>query len=99
MAYSNTPTSRVGDMIDSAFLNTYGRDNFNATGANSHTGADGDGSSTLDSLDHIDFDQTGSGLSEPAAGHVRLAANNDGTMRFRAQGGSELTIAIEGHTH
>lgn len=98
MAWSETPKSTVGDMIDAAWLNTYVRDNLTALGINAHTGAAGGGSATLGSVDHNDFDEGGA-LSEPAADHVRFAANTDGTLRYRANGGSELTVSAIGHTH
>lgn len=99
MAWSATPKLIVGDLIDAAWMNTYVRDNLTALGTNAHTGAAGDGSSTLDSVDYSDMDQTGSALGEPAADHVRVAMQSDGTLRFRANGSSEKTASVEGHTH
>jgi hypothetical protein len=99
MAYSTVPTSRVGDLIDASWMNTYMRDDMTALGTHAHIGATGDGSATLDSIDHVDLDQTGSGLSEPAADHVRFAANTDGTLRFRANGATEKTVSAIGHSH
>lgn len=99
MAWSLTPRSVVGDMVDASWLNTYVRDNLNTLSTHAHAGAAGDGSAILTSLDQADLDQTGSGLGEPATGHVRFAANSDGTLRFRANGGSEKTVSDTGHTH
>jgi hypothetical protein len=79
-------------------FNTEIRDNLNALSTHSHTGAAGDGSSTLDSVDHIDLDEGGA-LSTPASGHTRFAANNDGTLRIFPDGGSEKTLSDTTHTH
>lgn len=98
MAWKEIPRLVVGDLIDSAWMNTYVRDNLNAIGVNAHTGAGGDGSAILASVNHVDLDEQGA-LSEPAAGHVRFATNTDGTLRFRANGGSELTVSNTTHTH
>ena len=99
MAWTATPKMIVGDLIDAAWMNTYVRNNLNSLGAHAHTGAAGDGSSTLTSLDHADMEQTGSALGEPAAGHVRFAMHTDGTLRFRANGGTEKTASYIGHGH
>lgn len=99
MAWNNPPKSTVGDLVDASWMNTYVRDNLTALGINAHTGAAGDGSSTLDSVDYSDMNQTGSALSEPAVDHVRVAMQTDGTLRFRANGSSEKTASVEGHTH
>jgi hypothetical protein len=39
MAWKEIPRSVVGDLIDSAWMNTYVRDNLNAVAVNAHTGA------------------------------------------------------------
>ena len=98
MVWSPIPKSVVGDMIDASWMNTYVRDNLTTLGVAAHTGAAGDGSATLDSVDHVDL-QEGGALSEPASGHVRVATNTDGTLRFRANGGTEKTVSDTGHTH
>jgi hypothetical protein len=79
-------------------FNTEIRDNLNALSTHSHTGAAGDGSATLDSVDHIDLDEGGA-LSTPAGGHTRFAANTDGTLRIFPDGGSEKTLSDTTHTH
>jgi len=99
MAWSLTPRSVVGDMVDASWLNTYVRDNLNTLSTHAHGGAAGDGSAILTSLDQADLDQTGSGLGEPATDHVRFASNSDGTLRFRTNGGHEIIVAETGHTH
>ena len=79
-------------------FNTEIRDNLDALSTHSHTGAAGDGSATLGSVDYIDLDEGGA-LSEPASNHTRFAANTDGTLRYRANGGTEKTISDTTHTH
>lgn len=98
MGWTAQPKSTIGDMIDSAFLNTHWRDNLDHADQHGHSGADGDGAAILPSLDRIDFDHQGA-LSEPAADHTRAAMNADGTFRWRMNGGSEKTASVEGHTH
>ena len=51
MAWSLTPRSVVGDMVDASWLNTYVRDNLNNLSTHAHAGAAGDGSAVLPSLD------------------------------------------------
>lgn len=46
----------------------------------------------------MDLDEGGA-LSAPASGHTRFAANNDGTLRYYPDGGSEQTVADTTHTH
>lgn len=79
-------------------FNTEIRDNLNALSTHSHTGTAGDGSATLDSVDYIDLDEGGA-LSEPASNHTRFAANTDGTLRYRANGGTEKTVSDSTHEH
>jgi len=79
-------------------FNTEIRDNLDALSTHSHTGAAGDGSATLGSVDYIDLDEGGA-LSEPASNHTRFAANTDGTLRYRANGGTEKTVSDTTHTH
>lgn len=79
-------------------FNTEIRDNLNALSTHSHTGAAGDGSATLGSVDHIDLDEGGA-LSEPAASHTRFAANTNGSLRYRANGSTEKTVSDTTHSH
>ena len=79
-------------------FNTEIRDNLDALSTHSHTGAAGDGSATLGSVDYIDLDEGGA-LSEPASNHTRFAANTNGTLRYRANGGTEKTVSDTTHTH
>jgi hypothetical protein len=46
----------------------------------------------------MDLEQAAS-LSAPAAGHTRFGANDDGTLRYYPDGGSELTVSDTTHTH
>jgi hypothetical protein len=46
----------------------------------------------------MDLDEAAS-LSAPAAGHTRFGANDDGTLRYYPDGGSELTVSDTTHTH
>ena len=98
MAWS-TPKTWVDQETPSADdFNTEIRDNLNVLSTHSHSGAAGDGSTTLDSVDYIDLDEGGA-LSAPAGGHTRFAANNDGTLRYYADGGSEKTVSDTAHSH
>jgi len=98
MAWS-TPKTWVDQETPSADdFNTEIRDNLNVLSTHSHGGAAGDGSTTLDSVDYIDLDEGGA-LSAPAGGHTRFAANNDGTLRYYADGGSEKTVSDTAHSH
>jgi len=98
MAWASIPKSVVGDLVDASWMNTYVRNNLNALSSNAHTGAGGDGSATLSSVDNVDLDEV-SALGEPAAGHTRFGAHTDGTLRFRTNGGHEIIVAETGHTH
>ena len=90
--------TQTGQMIDPLWLNTNWRDRITEVGINAHTGGEMDGDTVLTSLNSIDYDHQGA-LAEPAAGHTRAAMNADETLRWRANGGSEKTASIVGHTH
>lgn len=98
MTWSAPKTWADQDTPSATDFNTEIRDNLNALSTHTHSGAAGDGSSIFNSVDHIDFDEGGA-LSAPASGHTRVAANTDGTLRFRADGGSEKTLSDTTHTH
>jgi hypothetical protein len=98
-SWSGSPKTWVDQETPSALeFNTEFRDRFDFLSVHSHTGANGDGSATLDSLDHMDLDEGGA-LSAPAASHTRFAANTDGTLRYYPNGGSEKTVADTDHEH
>lgn len=98
-SWSGDPRTWVDQETPSALqFNTEFRDRFDFLSIHAHTGADGDGSSTLDSLDHIDWDEGGA-LSEPVANHTRFAANTDGSLRYRANGDTEKEISDTTHSH
>lgn len=98
MAYSSPRTWVDQETPSAEDFNTQIRDNLNALSTHTHTGAAGDGSATLNSVDYIDLDEGGS-LSTPASGHTRFAANNDGTLRYFAEGSTEKTVSDTTHTH
>jgi hypothetical protein len=98
MAWSAPKTWVDQETPSAEDFNTQIRDNLNALSTHTHTGAAGDGSATLNSVDYIDLDEGGS-LSTPASGHTRFAANNDGTLRYFAEGSTEKTVSDTTHTH
>tara|TARA_R110000751_G_scaffold31325_2_gene79883 strand:- start:53 stop:754 length:702 start_codon:yes stop_codon:yes gene_type:complete len=98
MAWSAPKTWVDQETPSAEDFNTQIRDNLNALSTHTHTGAAGDGSATLNSVDYIDLDEGGS-LSTPASGHTRFAANNDGTLRYFAQGSTEKTVSDTTHSH
>lgn len=98
MAYSSPRTWVDQETPSAEDFNTQIRDNLNALSTHTHTGAAGDGSATLNSVDYIDLDEGGS-LSTPASGHTRFAANNDGTLRYFAEGSTEKTVSDTTHSH
>jgi hypothetical protein len=96
MAYSQTPTSKVGDMINAAWLNTYGRDNFNAQSSHAHTGALGDGSADINP-DSVTLDSV-SEPATPASGKLVLWVDTE-TAKVKDSSGTVTAISLEGHTH
>ena len=85
-------------MIDVSWMNTNVRDVLNSLDQHSHGGGTLDGEQFFTSLDYIDLDYSGA-LADPASGHLRFGANSGGTLRYRANGGSEKTVSETGHTH
>ncbi len=96
MAASQTPTSKVGDMIDAAWLNTYMRDNFNASSTHAHTGALGDGAADINP-DTVTLDSI-SEPSTPATGKLILWVDTE-TLKVKDSAGTSTAISLLGHTH
>ena len=99
MAYTTPRTWADGEIPDEDLLNAQIRDNFNALSPHKHTGAAGDGSSTLENVDSITTDDAGSTPSAPGSSKV-IIFSEGGVLKMRAgASGSALTFSTTDHTH
>jgi hypothetical protein len=92
MAWTNVPYVDVGTQITESWLDTYVKANFDVLGAHTHTGATGNGSSNLDSVDTITLDHQGSDPSAPSANHGILYIKSGGVF-IRQAGESAVQVS------
>lgn len=99
MAWNNPATWTDGTIPDEDDLNEQIRDNMNALSTHTHSGAAGDGSSTLSGVDSITTDDAGSTPSAAGTNKV-IIFSEGGLLKMRAgSSGSVLTFSTTDHVH
>ena len=93
MAWSTPRDWTANELVTHTIMNTHIRDQFNALTLHTHSGAAGDGASSLADVDTITYDHQGSDPSAPTSGHTTLYTKSDG-LYFRAHGGSATRLAL-----
>jgi hypothetical protein len=89
-----TPRDWVnGELVTHTVMNQQIKDNMAVLSTHTHSGAAGDGSSALTSVDTVTFDHQGSDPSAPSAGHGSIYFKSDG-LYFRNTGGVATRLAL-----
>ena len=93
MAWTTPADWTDGQLVTHTVMNQQIKDNMAFLSTHTHSGAAGDGSSGLTSVDTVTFDHQGSDPSAPSSGHGTVYFKSDG-LYFRNTGGSATRLAL-----
>ena len=97
MAWTTPADWTDGQLVTHTVMNQQIKDNMAFLSTHTHSGAAGDGSSGLTSVDTITMDHQGSDPSAPSSGHGTVYFKSDG-LYFRNTGGSATRLALSSDT-
>ena len=99
MAWTTPRTWADGEIPTAALMNTHVRDNLNAVSTHTHSGAAGDGSAALSSVDTITLADQGSTPSAPGSNKIILFSESGVLKQRVGASGSATVISVTGHGH